>query len=148
MNKIKNTSARKIWWRQFKTMVRELLRLVQKYSKSINERQNTVNQNNSQKSRIYKINNEKVEDYGDKILERLTGGLNKATGVNHDYSVLTGSQLKTKRKQENYEDPWVQSNREDYDFVNDLFGFEKPKKKGKRRKNDDYGFNMEDVFDL
>jgi len=141
----KKESAKKIWLRQLKTMGMELLKLLQNYSKSINERQSSVNHNNSRK-RIFKYNDENVDYYDDKNLDRITGGLNKATGVNHDYSVLTGS--KSKRKQENYEDPWVQAWSNDVDLVNDTFGFAKSKKQSKRRRKNDYGFNMEDVFDL
>jgi len=111
----KTESTKQIWLRQLKTMGIELIKLLQNYSKSINERQSTVNHNNSQKSKIFEYNDENVYDYGDKNLDHITGGLNKATGVNHDYSVLTGSQ---------------------------------PKKQSKRHRNNDYGFNMEDVFDL
>jgi len=148
MNKIKNSSARKIWWRQFKTIVRELLRLIQNYSKSINERQSRINsthQNISQKSRIFDYNDE-----SDKNFDRLTEGLNNAVGVNHDYSALTGRKPKPKRrrKNENYQDPWVKDSNDEIDFVNDIFGFKKPEKKGKRRRTDDYGFNTENVFDL
>jgi len=141
----KKESAKKIWLRQLKTMGKELLRLLQNYSKSISEKQSSVNHNNSRK-RIFKYNDENVDYYDDKNLDRITGGLNKATGVNHDYSVLTGS--KSKRKQENYEDPWVQAWSNDVDLVNDTFGFAKSKKQSKRRRKNDYGFNMEDVFDL
>ena len=118
-----------------------------RFDSSINERQSTVNHNNSQK-RIFEYNDENVDDYGDKNLDRITGGLNKATGVNHDYSVLTGSQPKRKRKQENYEDPWVQAWSNDTNLVNDTFGFAKSKKQSKRRRKNDHSFNMEDVFDL
>jgi len=131
-------------------MGKELLKLLQNYSKSLNEHQSRVNQNHSQKNKIFEYNDEDDDDYGDKNLDRITGGLNKATGVNHDYSVLTGRQPKPKRKRrkENYEDPWVKASNDDVNLVNDMFGFEKPSKKGKRHRNDDHGFNMDGVFDL
>jgi len=148
-NTPKKEAAKQAWLRQLKTMGRELLRLLQNYSKTINERQSSVNHNNSQKSRIFEYNDENVYDYGDKNLDRITGGLNKATGSNHDYSSLIGRnpKPKRKRKQENYEDPWVKAWKYDVDLVNDTFGFTKSKKRNQRC-NVDYGFNMEDVFDL
>ena len=143
----KKESAKHIWSRQLKTIGRELLRLLQNYSKSMNERQSRVNHNR------YRNNQSKSFDYNeqlDKNFDRLAEGLNKAVRVNHDYSSLIGRnpKPKRKRKQENYEDPWVQAWRDDTDFVNNVFGFGKLNKRGKRHQNNDYGFNAEDVFDL
>ena len=142
----KKDSAKQIWLRQLKSMGRELLRLLQNYSKSMNERHSRVNHNH------HRNNQSKIFDYNeqlDKNFDDLTDGLNNAVGANHDYSALIGrkSKPKRKRKQENYEGQWVQAWRDDTDFVNEVFGFGKLNKRGKRR-SDDYGFNTEDVFDL
>ncbi len=140
----KTESAKQIWIRQLKTIGKELFKLLQSYSKSINERQSTVNYNNSKKRRIFDY-----DDELDKNFDRLSEGLNKAVGANRDYSSLIGRnpKPKRKRKQENYEDPWVNAWNNDVDLVNETFGLGKLNKRGKRR-SDDNGFNMEDVFDL
>jgi len=141
----KKDSVKQTWLRQLKIMGRELLRLLQNYLKSINEKQSSVNHSNSRK-RIFDHGDENVGDYGDKNLDRITGGLNKVTGVNHDFSVLTGSQPKRKRKQENCQDPWVKAWNDDADFVNDMFGFEKPRRKGKRQRDDEWEITYDEEF--
>ncbi len=45
-----------------------------------------------------------------------------------------------------YEDPLTKSWNDDVNLLNDMFGFEESKIKGKRRQSNDYGFNMEDMF--
>jgi len=92
----KKESVKQTWFRQLKTIGGELLRLLQNYSKSINEQQSRVNhthQRNSQKSRIFEYNDEL-----DKNFDRLAEGLNNAVGANHDYSSLIGRTPKTKEK--------------------------------------------------
>lgn len=106
----KKYEAKKIWLRQLKSMGKELLRLLQNYSKSMNERQSRINHN---RHRNYQSKSFDYNDELDKNFDGLADDLNQAVGANHDYSVLTGR---------------------------------KPKRK--RHRNDDYGFNIEDVFDL
>lgn len=110
-------STRKIWVKQLKTMSRELLNLLQKSAQSMNERQS--NSQNSRKSRVFEDNDESDYEYYE--------------------------ESKRQKKQENYEDPWTKAWNDDSTLLNDMFGFEKPKKKGKQQSND-YGFNMEDFF--
>ncbi len=93
-------SSGKIWFRQLKTMGGELLRMLQEYSQSMNERQSYAQ--NSWQNRIFEDNDES-----------------------------------------DYEDPLTKSWNDDVNLLNDMFGFEELKKKGKRRQSNDYGFNME-----
>ena len=74
-----------------------------------------------------------------------SSGKNDAKLANDIFGV---KKPKQKRKQENLEDPWVNASEDDSRLANDIFGVEKPRKKRKGPKNHDYGFSMEDVFDL
>jgi len=94
-------SARKVWLRQLTAMGKELLKLLQNYAQSMNERES---QNR---------NNQTFDDN------------------ENDYE---------------HEDTWSKSWNYDSKLLNDVFGFEEPKKKNKRAQNNDYGFNMEDFF--
>jgi len=101
-------SARKVWLRQLTTMGRELLKLLQNYAQSMNERES---QNR---------NSQTFDDNED------------------DYE--------HEEPRQNYEDPWSKAWNYDSKLLNDIFGFEEPKKKDRRPQNNDYGFNMEDLF--
>ena len=118
-------SSGKIWFRQLKTMGGELLRLLQEYSQSMNERQSYAQ--NSHQNRIFEDNDESDYEY-------------------YDGPEPRSRKSKRQKKRENYEDPLTKSWNDDVNLLNDMFGFEEPKEKGKRPHNNDYGFNMEDMF--
>src|SRR3989304_1255545 len=117
-------TARAVWWRQLKTMGRELLRLLQKYAQAMNEKQKSYQTKQAQNFGY----NRKIDEFGEPYFG--------------DFP------YEKPRKKSNFEDPWIATMKDDAKLANDIFGVEKPRKKHKGRRNYDYGFNMEDVFDL
>ena len=134
-------SARSVWWRQLKTMGRELLKLLQKYAQRMNER--SSHSQKTHKSRIFGY--ETKNDYYEK--SNFNDDISNWVGTTN-YVGSKSRTRKQKRKQENFEDPWVNASEEDSRLANKIFGVQKPRKKARGRSNNDYGFNMEDVFDL
>src|SRR3990172_2863943 len=178
-NTYQTDSVRSIWWSQLKTMGRELLKLLKKYAKSMNEKQNhyqSTKKSGHSESSGNKIN-EFIEsifgdsesdnrEYDNRKYDNLAGkifGDKKPKIWSDDYDdpwtssrnndaklandIFGVKKPRQKRRQENFEDPWVNASEDDSRLANDIFGVEKPRKKRKGRKNYDYGFSMEDVFD-
>jgi len=124
----KNESVRTVWWRQLKTMGRELLRLLQNYSASMDAKQEPSSISKTRRNRVFEFEDEEVDEYFEESHYK--------------------PKKQKRKKSQNYEDPWIQSFRDDTNLVNDMFGFETSGRRRKRRRNDDFGFNMEDVFDI
>lgn len=134
-------SARKVWLRQLKTMGKELLKILQKYAQMMNERSSY--HQNTHKSRTFGY--ESKNDYHEK--SNFNDDISNWVGTTNYVGSRTRT-TKQKRKQENFEEPWTSASEEDSKLANEIFGVEKPRKKSNSRRNHDYGFNMEDVFDL
>src|SRR3990172_8389427 len=172
-NTYQTDSVRSIWWSQLKTMGRELLKLLKKYAKSMNEKQNHYQ--STKKTEHFEYNGNKINEFSESYFgdyesdsrksDNLTGKIfrdkkRKIWKDDYDYPWTSSRQNDTKlandifgvekpkqkRKQENFEDPWINASEKDSRLANDIFGVEKPKKKNKDRRNYDCGFNMEDVF--
>jgi len=135
--------AWKVWSRQLKTMGKELLRLLQKYGQRMNERSSHFQ--NIREDRIFENNSNteilshEMSHFNDDISDWL--GTSNFVGEN------PRPRVKPQRRKNNFEDPWVKASEEDSRLANKIFGVEKPRKKQSQRSYD-YGFNMEDVFDL
>jgi len=96
----KTESSRQIWQRQLKTIGHELLKLLQKYAQSMNERQSSFQ--NTQKTPIFDYENNDAYD-ARRPLSRKS---------------------KRKRRRENYEDPWIKAWNNDSELLNYMFGFD------------------------
>ena len=132
-------SARSVWWRQLKTMSRELLRLFQKYAQAMNEKQKSYQTKQAQNFGY----NRKIDEFGESYFGDFPYESKKV-----DNFVDEAFRYEKPRKKSNFEDPWIATMKDDAKLANDIFGVEKPRKKHKGRRNYDYGFNIEDVFDL
>ena len=120
-NSSSQESAKQIWLRQLKTMGKELLRILENFAKKLNERPPHTAYRNYQSF--------EYDDY-----------------YEYESPRPRPRRSKQRRTQYNYEEPWEKIWRSDAEFANNIFGFDKPRKKGQRY--NDYGFNTEDVFDL
>jgi len=125
-------STQKVWLGQLKTMGRELLRLIQKYA------QNAQNKN-------FEYNN---SNHGFQNESNFSDDISNWVGTTNFVGPQFKSEPKQKRKQENFEKPWVNASEKDAKLANEIFGVKNPRKKYNGQRNYDYGFNMEDVFDL
>jgi len=134
-------STLQVWKRQLKTIGKEILRLIQKHA----QKMQTSSSQKSQKSGIFEFLSgssdllKRESNYQDHFSNWL--GTSNFVGENPN------PRRKRKTKQRDYEEPWERAFEEDSRLANEIFGVEKPRSK-KSQRNSDYGFNMEDVFDL
>ena len=144
-NTYQTDSVRSIWWRQLKTMGRELLRLFKKYVKSMNEKQNQSQSKKKARHSEYRGNkiNEFIESiFGDSESDNIE--YDSRESDSREYDNLVGKifgDKKTKIWRDDYDDPWTSSRKNDAKLANDIFGVKKPKQKRKQENFEDLWVN-------
>ena len=139
-NTYQTGSVSSIWWRQLKTMGRELLRLLKKYAQSMNEKQNHYQ--STKKSGHSESSGNKINDFIGSIF-----GDSESDNREYDsrkYDNFSGKMFgdkKTKIWSDEYDDSWTSSGKNDAKLVNGIFGVKKPKQKRKQENLEDPWIN-------
>ena len=138
-------SVRSIWWSQLKTMGRELLRLLKKYAKSMNEKQKQYQ--STKKARHSEYSGNKINEFIESLFGDSESDYREYDSKESDsrkYDDLVGKifgDKKTKIWSDDYDDPWISSRKNDAKLANDIFGVKKPKQKRKQENFEDPWIN-------